>query len=120
MPQIYNDFGDIYGTFTRDFRSRLYRCRVLITVPQCLEILLLSPANREWLGRLRYVIADEVHCISEASGGEVWERLLLLVRCLFTLLVMMVLVATTKFRSRVKPYMLQPAMHCLLFNVAVI
>ena len=80
LPQVYKDFGDIYGFFTRDFRSRVYSCRVLITVPQCLEILALSPANRDWLGRLRYAIFDEVHCISEHDGGDVWERLLLLMR----------------------------------------
>lgn len=52
--QVYKDFGSkhgskVYGIFTRDFRTNVYGCRVLITVPACLEILLLSPNNRSWV-----------------------------------------------------------------------
>ena len=34
--------------------------RILVTVPACLEILLLSPSHREWVDKLRYIIFDEV------------------------------------------------------------
>eukprot|EP00775_Hariotina_reticulata_P012834 gene12834-12962_t len=133
--QVYNDFGaGVHGVFTRDFRMSVYSCRVLLTVPACLEILMLTPANRNpkmiqqllsnlpkynaagysmfyvltrgklpadaahahdpcdsfaeavqenktWLEKVRWVIFDEVHCISELDGGDTWERLLLTVRC---------------------------------------
>lgn len=48
---MYKDFGEdaSLGQFTRDFRQNVDRCRVLITVPQCLEILVLSPTNRAWV-----------------------------------------------------------------------
>lgn len=35
-------------------------CRILVTVPACLEILLLSPSNQAWARRIRYAILDEV------------------------------------------------------------
>lgn len=35
---------------------------------------------RVWVDCIRWVIFDEVHCISELAGGDVWERLLLAVR----------------------------------------
>jgi hypothetical protein len=45
--QVYNDFGPgVHGVFTRDYRMTPQTCRVLLTVPACLEILMLSPANR--------------------------------------------------------------------------
>lgn len=48
--QVYNDFGPgVHGVFTRDYRLSVMDCRVLITVPACLEILLLSPKNRYYL-----------------------------------------------------------------------
>ena len=45
--------------------------RVLVTVPACLEILLLSASqrNREWAANIQYVIFDEIHCLRE--GGLV-------------------------------------------------
>lgn len=33
---------------------------VLVTVPQCLEILLLSSAHRTWVASIKHVIYDEV------------------------------------------------------------
>lgn len=36
------------------------RAQILVTVPACLEILLLSPSQQAWCSRLRYVILDEV------------------------------------------------------------
>jgi hypothetical protein len=35
---------------------------------------------RNWVESVRWVIFDEVHCISELGGGDIWERLLLAVR----------------------------------------
>ncbi len=82
--KVYKDFGatdpNVYGIFTRDFRTAVMECRVLVTVPACLEILVLAPQNRDWVGRIRYAVFDEVHCIGEHDGGDVWERLLLMMR----------------------------------------
>ena len=73
----------VYGVFTRDYRHNALTCQILVTVPQCLEILLLSPARRDWVARIKYVVFDEVHCIGSEIGAEVWEHLLLLIRCPF-------------------------------------
>lgn len=54
-----------------------------MTVPQCLELLLLSARRHDWVHRLKYVIFDEVHCIASDIGGLVWEHCLLLIRCPF-------------------------------------
>ena len=67
----------VSATFTRDFRDEnMLAAQILVTVPACLGILLLSSA--EWATRIRHVIFDEVHCLGD-SGGEVWEQLLLLI-----------------------------------------
>ena len=73
----------VYGVFTRDYRHNALTCQILVTVPQCLEILLLSPARQDWVAKIRYVVFDEVHCIGSEIGAEVWEHLLLLIRCPF-------------------------------------
>ena len=43
------------GHFTRDDRHKPDECQVLITVPQCLEIMLMSLHEAEWAGRVAYV-----------------------------------------------------------------
>ncbi|XP_035887876.1 probable ATP-dependent RNA helicase DDX60 [Phyllostomus discolor] len=73
----------VCGVFTRDYRHDTYNCQVLVTVPQCLEILLLSPRGQKWVKRIRYVIFDEVHCLGGEIGAEVWEHLLVMIRCPF-------------------------------------
>lgn len=43
-------------------------------VPHILSIMLLSPGLASvWTPRLRRVIVDEVHSISEVEGGAIWE-----------------------------------------------
>ncbi|XP_051875705.1 probable ATP-dependent RNA helicase DDX60 [Pristis pectinata] len=73
----------VCGCFTRDYRSHVFSCQVLVTVPQCLEILLLSPHQQDWAKRIQYVIFDEVHCLGGDIGAEVWEHLLVMIRCPF-------------------------------------
>ncbi|XP_074922462.1 putative ATP-dependent RNA helicase DDX60 [Chelonoidis abingdonii] len=87
---VYNRFNKtlpdgmvVCGVFTRDFRHDALNCQVLVTVPQCLEILLLSPHRQQWAKRIRYVIFDEVHCLGGEIGAEVWEHLLVMIRCPF-------------------------------------
>ncbi|KAI5943410.1 putative ATP-dependent RNA helicase DDX60 [Manis javanica] len=71
------------GVFTRDYRHEALNCQVLITVPACFEILLLSPHRQAWAKRIRYVIFDEVHCLGGEIGAEIWEHLLVMIRCPF-------------------------------------
>ncbi|CAF4111338.1 unnamed protein product [Adineta steineri] len=76
---IQSKIGPVFGVFTRDFRENIDACRILITVPQCLEILLLSPKHQKWCQRIQYCIFDEIHCMSGEIGSEVWERTILLI-----------------------------------------
>lgn len=71
------------GVFTRDYRHDALNCQVLITVPACFEILLLAPHRQNWVKRIRYVIFDEVHCLGGEIGAEIWEHLLVMIRCPF-------------------------------------
>uniref|UniRef100_A0A8C8S3G3 DExD/H-box helicase 60 n=1 Tax=Pelusios castaneus TaxID=367368 RepID=A0A8C8S3G3_9SAUR len=87
---VYNRFNKtlpdgmvVCGVFTRDYRHDALNCQVLVTVPQCLEILLLSPHRQHWAKKIRYVIFDEVHCLGGEIGAEVWEHLLVMIRCPF-------------------------------------
>ncbi|XP_078360874.1 putative ATP-dependent RNA helicase DDX60 isoform X2 [Oculina patagonica] len=73
----------VYGVFTRDYRFNTLNSQILVTVPQCLEILFLSPRRQDWAKNVKYVIFDEVHCLGQEIGAEVWEHLLLLIRCPF-------------------------------------
>ncbi|XP_062429776.1 probable ATP-dependent RNA helicase DDX60 isoform X2 [Rhea pennata] len=73
----------VCGVFTRDYRHDVMNCQILVTVPQCLEILMLSPRCQEWTKRIQYVIFDEVHCLGGEIGAEVWEHLLVTIRCPF-------------------------------------
>lgn len=64
---------------------------MLVTVPQCLEVLLLSTAEQSWTRRLRYVIFDEVHCIGDSGAAGVegtasWERIIAMIPCPFVAL----------------------------------
>ncbi|PHJ15997.1 dead deah box helicase domain-containing protein, partial [Cystoisospora suis] len=58
--------------------------QVLITIPSILEMLLMSGGVKEWTSNLKYVILDEIHCISEEeAGGSKWERLIQMLPCPF-------------------------------------
>nr|XP_014342204.1 PREDICTED: probable ATP-dependent RNA helicase DDX60 [Latimeria chalumnae] len=73
----------VCGVFTRDYRHDALNCQVLVTVPQCLEILMLSPHRQNWVQKIKYVIFDEVHCLGGEIGADVWEHLLVMIRCPF-------------------------------------
>ncbi|NWR26890.1 DDX60 helicase, partial [Tachuris rubrigastra] len=71
------------GVFTRDYCRDVMNSQILVTVPQCLEILMLSPHCQKWTQRIQYVIFDEVHCLGSEIGAEIWEHLLITIRCPF-------------------------------------
>ena len=77
------DGKSVYGVFTRDYRTNALNSQILVTVPECLELLLLSPRMHDWVKSLRYVIFDEIHCLAGQTGGFSWECCLLLIRCPF-------------------------------------
>ncbi|XP_030048082.1 putative ATP-dependent RNA helicase DDX60 [Microcaecilia unicolor] len=90
VATVYNRFNKILpdglslcGVFTRDYRHDALNSQILVTVPQCLEILLLAPHRQQWVKRIKYVIFDEVHCLGGEIGAEVWEHLLVMIRCPF-------------------------------------
>ena len=66
----------MHGVFLKEYRHNVADCQVLVTVPECLEIIMLDPLYSKLSSRIRWVIFDEVHCISKA-GGAVWERMLI-------------------------------------------
>jgi len=74
----YRGANKLVGVFLRDQRDPDFlKAQILVTVPACLNILLLSGENVKWANQIRHIIFDEVHCIGE-QGGEVWEQLLLM------------------------------------------
>jgi superfamily II RNA helicase len=90
----------IFGTFTRDYRHKPLNCRILVCVPQCFEILLMSPNHSEWVKKIKYVIFDEVHSIAEVGSGEVWEHLFSLIACPF-----LALSATVQDTSKLRDWL---------------
>ncbi|XP_051897877.1 probable ATP-dependent RNA helicase DDX60 isoform X2 [Pristis pectinata] len=90
VATVYNRFSKtlpdgmvVCGVLTRDYRQDALNCQILITVPQCLEMLMLTPQRQAWVKKLKYVIFDEVHCIGQEIGAEVWEHLLVMIQCPF-------------------------------------
>ncbi|KAL4079734.1 hypothetical protein J3A83DRAFT_4155359 [Scleroderma citrinum] len=88
--------AEIYARFSKDLKGRScwaihtrdYRihepqnCQILVTVPEVLAIMLLSPPlARSWSPRVQYIILDEIHTIGQQEGGSVWEQILLLTPC---------------------------------------
>jgi hypothetical protein len=79
---IYNRYGRIYAVFTRDERNdNVMTADVLITVPQILEMLLLSSTGQKWAKSLHYGILDEIHSIGDQESGSCWERALAVIPC---------------------------------------
>ena len=66
-----------FGIFTCDCRSDIGKCRILCTVPHCLEILLLSslPEHQSLCKKVTYVIFDEMHYM---SSDKTWKTRMML------------------------------------------
>jgi len=77
----YSGSMNMLGWFHRDNRSdNIDRCQILVTVPQCAEILFMGSHPNSWNQRVRCIILDEIHNISSEDGAT-WERLILLTSC---------------------------------------
>ena len=83
QADVYQRYGLVFGVATEDHQDKALSCEVLITVPSILEKLLLAPHREKWARSIRWVIFDEVHMISTAGEGALWERCLALIRCPF-------------------------------------
>ncbi|KAA1476464.1 P-loop containing nucleoside triphosphate hydrolase protein [Dentipellis sp. KUC8613] len=72
-----------WAVHTRDFKVHdPQNCQILITVPEMLAIMLLSPVYaRVWTPRIKRIILDEIHTIGQHEGGSVWEQIILLSPC---------------------------------------
>eukprot|EP01128_Nolandella_sp_AFSM9_P007051 TRINITY_DN3766_c0_g1_i2.p1 TRINITY_DN3766_c0_g1~~TRINITY_DN3766_c0_g1_i2.p1 ORF type:complete len:1338 (-),score=435.58 TRINITY_DN3766_c0_g1_i2:267-3875(-) len=82
--EVYARFGSVFGVYTQDYRLKPLENRILITVPACLQLLLLDANNARWANdRLQYIIFDEIHAIGSIESGSLWEHLLLLSKCPF-------------------------------------
>jgi len=81
--EVYAKYGDVFGIFTEDYDHKVLESEVTVVVPETFETLLTSHEREDYINSIDYVIFDEVHCLGEGSGGEVWERLIMLVRCPF-------------------------------------
>ncbi|CAC9439604.1 conserved hypothetical protein [Leishmania infantum JPCM5] len=78
---------NVYGVHGgADYHRYVDSCQVLVTLPEVLETLLLSPKYKEWAKRLDYVILDEIHTMESSGNGDVWERVLALLPCPFVAL----------------------------------
>jgi len=73
---VYRRYGAVFGVLTPGEKYRTANCEVLVTLPECLEEIMLSPHCEAWVSRVKYVIYDEVHSL-DGEGGGPWERLLL-------------------------------------------
>ncbi|KAG9094747.1 hypothetical protein FS749_011922 [Ceratobasidium sp. UAMH 11750] len=73
----------VWAIHTRDFRVHdPLKTQILVTVPEILSIMLLSPSIANvWTPRLKWIILDEIHSIGQLEGGQVWEHILLLSTC---------------------------------------
>uniref|UniRef100_A0A0N5BAM6 Helicase ATP-binding domain-containing protein n=1 Tax=Strongyloides papillosus TaxID=174720 RepID=A0A0N5BAM6_STREA len=82
----------LFGVLMKDYSDRVNSCQVLVTIPECFEemLLLANPEVQKVVSRIKYVIFDEVHCISAPTDerniiadGRKWEILLSIIKCPF-------------------------------------
>lgn len=75
--------GSLWAIHTRDIRvNDATKCRILVTVPNILHIMLLTPMHASsWFKSVKTVVFDDMHCVDETKDCVVWEQLFLLVTC---------------------------------------
>lgn len=83
LATLWTRSGTLWAAHTRDYRiNEPQKTQILITVPEMLAIMLLSPTlAKAWVPRLRWIILDEIHSIGQMEGGAVWEQLILMAPC---------------------------------------
>jgi len=75
----------LIGVFTRDHVENINTCRILLTVPECLEIIYFSStAFASGLTKdIRYIVFDEFQNMNDENRGRIWERVALFCACPF-------------------------------------
>ena len=75
----------LIGVFTRDHVENINTCRILLTVPECLEIIYFSStAFATGLTKnIRYIVFDEFQNMNDENRGRIWERVALFCACPF-------------------------------------
>ncbi|KAF8632345.1 hypothetical protein AX15_001928 [Amanita polypyramis BW_CC] len=76
--------GSCWAIHTRDYRMHNpAHCQILVTVPDILVTMLLSPAiAQSWTPRVKWIILDEIHCIGQQDGSmAIWEQIILFAPC---------------------------------------
>jgi superfamily II RNA helicase len=86
LAAIYSKFKSVdpgkdkalIGVFTRDHIENINNCRILLTVPECLEIMYFNPAGyRDIALNVKYIVFDEFQGLNEENRGKIWERIVL-------------------------------------------
>lgn len=70
--------------YLSDFESfHPWEAQVLVTFPEILEKYVTSPLFCEsyWKERVKYIILDEIHTISEEGKSSAWEKILMAAQC---------------------------------------
>ena len=74
----------LIGVFTRDHVENVTSCRILLTVPACLEILYFSSkAYANIAVNIKYIVFDEFQNMNDENRGRIWERVVLFCNCPF-------------------------------------
>lgn len=74
----------LIGVFTREYAQNLSNCRVLLTVPECLDIIFFNKSSNENLvSNIKYIIFDEFQSLNDEQRGKIWERISLMCECPF-------------------------------------
>ncbi|KAI5171782.1 ATP-dependent RNA helicase DDX60 [Nematocida sp. LUAm3] len=72
----------LQGICMNDFQISPFNCQVLITIPEVLEKIITMPPvpgkkdKKTYLERIRYIIVDEVHKISDSKMGASLEKII--------------------------------------------
>ncbi|OAG31649.1 hypothetical protein NEDG_00124 [Nematocida displodere] len=81
----------LQGICMNDFQISPFNCQVLITVPEILEKILTMPPEtkkkeKPYLERIKYIVIDEVHKISDSKMGSSMEKIIHFSPCSLLLL----------------------------------
>ncbi|KAI5180974.1 ATP-dependent RNA helicase DDX60 [Nematocida sp. AWRm80] len=81
----------LQGICMDDFQIKPFNCQILITIPSVLEKILTMPQEptkkeKPYLERIKYIIIDEVHKISDSQMGSSMEKIIHFSPCALLLL----------------------------------
>ncbi|KAF0984997.1 hypothetical protein FDP41_000036 [Naegleria fowleri] len=73
----------VVGMATANVRIDIFNCQVLILTPAMLEIYLMSASEKlvAWRKNIKYLVLDEIHCITQDDQGDYYEHCIQLLDC---------------------------------------